>query len=176
MTVSESARGLAERQREMVAGFGGPIFAARGEPVLSTKMGGGSRSGGLPTGVTVRHEAVRRGEVTVETTVQEFQVQDWLLVQHLLGSDIDREVLVFPVTSIVDRETLAMKVLGRRRQVSVFSCGSSWIARTRSGGRHILVHGFGVAPASIELVRLSDDELSQAISDADEAMRVARQS
>src|SRR5688572_4214053 len=99
MTVSEPARGLAERQSEMVAGFGGPIFAVRGDPVLSTKMGGGSRSGGLPSGVDVQHDAAGRGELTVETTVQEWKTQDWQLVQHLLGSDIDREALVFPTTS-----------------------------------------------------------------------------
>ena len=60
MTGSGPARGLAERQKEMVAGFGGPIFAARGDVVLSTKMGGGSRSGRVFTGVDVQHDAVDR--------------------------------------------------------------------------------------------------------------------
>ena len=112
--------------------------------------------------------------MTVETTVQEWRAQDWSLVQHLLGNDIDRDALVFPIRSIVHRETVAMRVLGRRRQVTVLRCGSSWIARTRSGGRHVLVHGHRVAPASLAIVCLSDEDLNQAIADADEAMRRAR--
>jgi hypothetical protein len=159
----------------MVASFGGPIFAARGQAIVSMKMGGGSSSGGVPTGVVVRHDAVQRGDLTVETTVREGRAEDWLLVQHLLGSDLDRDTLVFPVASVVDRETVVMKVLGRRRRVMVFRCGTSWIARTRSGGRTILVHGHRVDPASLEIVRLLDDEVNQAIADADEAMRRARQ-
>jgi hypothetical protein len=174
LTVPESAGGNAERHRQTVAGFGAPIFGARGETVLSRQMSGGHYSNGLPTGVMLRHGTVQRGEVTVETTAQEERTQDWLLVRNLVGSDIDRDSLTFPVTSIVEREKVAMKVVGRRRPVTVFRCGSSWVARTRSGGRHILVRGYKVDPESVEIVRLSEDELGQAIDEADAAMRRAR--
>src|SRR5205807_10285783 len=96
------------------------------------------------------------GEVEVETSTIRWAGRPANVTRQLLGSDHVGPP-DFPFSSTVTNETVTMRVEGRRRQVPLYRCGPRWVIPVRAGGRHITITGRTVDPATVELIRLSDD-------------------
>lgn len=155
--------------REGVADMGGPLFAVcsplLGEPTVS---GWGRRYGDGTGSITIQQAALSGwdgGEVETETSLDEWSDRPNIVVRQLLGSDRTRP-LDFPFSSTVTRETVTMRVAGRRRRVGLYRCSVRWIVPVRVGGRHITVTGRTVDPATVELVHLTDDDVEAALAAA----------
>jgi hypothetical protein len=89
---------------------------------------------------------------------------------HRLNVDVGEQP-VFPVTSVVHRGRTPMKVLGRKRPVTIYICGASWLARTRTRGRYLWISGFATDPRTLEVVELDPDEIAAAQDRTEAATR-----
>jgi len=106
--------------------------------------------------------------VTATTMVERIPIEEELIVSRLLGDDVDEQP-VFPVTSVVHRGRSPMRVMGRKRPVTIYICGASWLARTRIPCRYLWISGFATDPRTLEVVALDPDVEIAAAQDRTEA-------
>jgi hypothetical protein len=168
-------RGFIERtcrdRRAAVASMGGPLFAARSRDLFPPWLNGGGTSNGVPTSLKVEAPGAERWMgVTVTTMTERITVEEEMIVARLLGEDLF-EPLVFPITSTIHRGKIPMRVLGRRRPVTIYACGASWLARTKAGGRWLWIKGFGTDPRAVEVVKLAEAEVGAALDLSDAVTR-----
>lgn len=112
-----------QQTRAAVAEMGGPFFAARAPGLNPPWFGGGGTSNGVQTSMKVRAPGTGRvRDVTVVTMVNERPRTEETILRMRLGSDLP-EPPVFPATSTVHRGKVSMRVVGRRRLVTIYLCG-----------------------------------------------------
>ena len=64
-----------------------------------------------------------------------------------------------------------MRVVGRRRLVTIYLCGAAWVARTRTAGRWLWLEGYATDPRTIEIVRLDETALEAALALSEQVTR-----
>jgi hypothetical protein len=104
-----------------------------------------------------------RGWVEVSTFMSARAVGEDVVVPSLIGSDVPAKP-TFPVTSKVLKRKENVSVNGRRRSLTVYQCGSSWVATGRIADRWIQVRSADIDPAELAIVTV----------DAAQAERVVR--
>lgn len=157
--------------RAAVAEMGGPFFAARGPSLNPPWFGGGGTSNGVQTSVKIQAPGtggVRN--VTVVTMMNDRPRTEETILWRLLGSDLP-DPPIFPATSTVHRGKLPVRVVGRRRPVTIYICGPAWVAHTRTGGRRLWIEGYATDPRTIEIIRLDAAALEAAFALSDQVTR-----